>query len=164
MKLVFQEVETLANSHGMFEYYIFVIYVSRISKLVLFVPINEQISTSISKIKDLFNNVDLLTLFKCYGNTCEWKSVVEIHVMLFKQRKLLFKQRYQTDPKFSSFDIFSICSCQDIPLNHKNPIGFLIRCQLLLMRVGFKEGISSNKRVLNKEVNFVPYRQANQYI
>ena len=70
MKLVFQEVETLANSHGMFEYYIFVTYVSRISKLVLFVPINEQISTSISKIKDLFNNVVLVTLFKYYRNTC----------------------------------------------------------------------------------------------
>ena len=115
MKLVFQEVETLANSHGMFEYYIFITYVSRISKLVLFVPINEQISTSISKIKDLFNNVVLVTLFKCYGNMCGWKSVIEIHVMLFKQWKLLFKQRYQTDPKFSSFDIFLYVAAKIFP-------------------------------------------------
>ena len=28
------------------------------------------------------------------------KNVVEIRVVLFKQQKLLFKQRYQTDPVF----------------------------------------------------------------
>ena len=28
------------------------------------------------------------------------KNVVEIRVLLFKQQKLLFKQRYQTDPVF----------------------------------------------------------------
>ena len=139
MKLVFQEVETLANSHGMFEYYIFVIYVSRISKLVLFVPINEQISTSISKIKDLFNNVDLLTLFKCYGNTCGWKSVVEIHVMLFKQRKLLFKQRYQTDPKFSSFDIFLSVAAKIFPSITKTPLVSLLDVNCCLWELDSKK-------------------------
>ena len=33
----------------------------------------------------------LVMLFKCYENKCGWKSVVEIHVILFKQWKLLFK-------------------------------------------------------------------------
>ena len=27
-------------------------------------------------------------LFKCCGNTCVWKSVMEIHIVIFKQRKL----------------------------------------------------------------------------
>ena len=49
----------------------------------------------------LFGNVILVILFKCCGNTCWWKkNVVEIRVVLFKQQKLLFKQRYQTDPVF----------------------------------------------------------------
>ena len=30
---------------------------------------------------------------------CEWKNVIEILIMLFKQRKLLFKQHNQTPPK-----------------------------------------------------------------
>ena len=139
MKLVFQEVETLANSHGMFEYYIFVTYVSKISKLVLFVPINEQISTSISKIKDLFNNVVLVTLFKYYRNTCGWKSVVEIRVMLFKQRKLLFKQRYQTDPKFSSFDIFLSVAAKIFPSITKIPLVSLSNVNCCLWELDSKK-------------------------
>ena len=43
-------------------------------------------------IKERFGNV-VLVFFR---NTCGWKSVVEIHVVLFKQRKLLFKYSYQT--------------------------------------------------------------------
>ena len=30
----------------------------------------------------LFGNVVLVTLFKCYGNTCGWKNVIEIYVVL----------------------------------------------------------------------------------
>ena len=30
----------------------------------------------------LFGNVVLLKLFKCYGNTCGWKNVMEIYVVL----------------------------------------------------------------------------------
>ena len=60
-----------------------------------------------SKFRGCFGNVVLLTLFKNCRNTCEWKNVVEIRVVLFKQWKLLFKQRYQTDPisitQFSKF-------------------------------------------------------------
>ena len=33
---------------------------------------------------------------------CGWKSVEEIHVVLFKQQKLLFKYPYQTPPIFST--------------------------------------------------------------
>ena len=44
--------------------------------------------------KGPFGNVVLITLFKCCENTYEWKSVVKIRVLLFKQIKLLFKQRY----------------------------------------------------------------------
>ena len=39
-----------------------------------------------------FGNVILVTLFKCCEKTCGWKIVVEIHVVLFKQQKMLFKQ------------------------------------------------------------------------
>ena len=39
---------------------------------------NEKIKTKI------VGNVVLLTLLKFYGNTCEWKSVVEIRIVLFK--------------------------------------------------------------------------------
>ena len=45
-------------------------------------------------IKGRFGNVVLVF----FGNTCEWKSVVKIHVVLFKQRKLLFKYSYQKPP------------------------------------------------------------------
>ena len=31
-----------------------------------------------------FSNIVLVTLFKFFGNTCGWKSVVKIHVVLFK--------------------------------------------------------------------------------
>ena len=47
----------------------------------------------------LFSNVVLITLFKCCENICGWKSIMEIPVVLFKQRKLLFKQYNQTSPK-----------------------------------------------------------------
>ena len=40
----------------------------------------------------LFGKILLVTLFKYCGNTGRLKSVVEIRVVLFKQRKLLFKQ------------------------------------------------------------------------
>ena len=56
--------------------------------------------------KGSFGNVILVTLFKCCENTYGRKSIVEIRIVLFKQRKLLFKQhkqtptKYQTDPKF----------------------------------------------------------------
>ena len=49
--------------------------------------------------KGLFGKRFLIMLFKCFENTCGGKSVVEICVIVFKQRKLLFKQQYQTDPK-----------------------------------------------------------------
>ena len=52
------------------------------------------------EVKGMFANVVLVTLFKCCVNMCRWKSVVEIRVVLFKQRKLLFKQRYQIDPNY----------------------------------------------------------------
>ena len=42
-------------------------------------------------IKGSFGNVVLVMLFKYCRNTRGWKSVVEISVVLFKQRKLLFK-------------------------------------------------------------------------
>ena len=45
-------------------------------------------------IKGRFGNVVLVF----FGNTCGWKSVVKIHVVLFKQRKLLFKYSYQKPP------------------------------------------------------------------
>ena len=47
------------------------------------------------KIEGPFGNVILVTLFKCCENTCGGKTVVEIHIVLFKQKKLLYKQRYQ---------------------------------------------------------------------
>ena len=37
------------------------------------------------KKKDLFGNVILITLFKYCGNTCRWKSIVKISIVLFKQ-------------------------------------------------------------------------------
>ena len=48
--------------------------------------------------KGTFGNVVLIMLFKCCENTCGWKSIVKISVVLFKQRKLLFKQHNQTSP------------------------------------------------------------------
>ena len=48
--------------------------------------------------KKIVGNIVLLTLLKFYENTCGWKGIVEIRVVLFKQRKLLFKQHNQTDP------------------------------------------------------------------
>ena len=42
----------------------------------------------------MFGKVVLVTLFKCCENTCGWKNIVKICIVLFKQRKLLFKQRY----------------------------------------------------------------------
>ena len=48
--------------------------------------------------KGTFGNVVLVMLFKCCENTRGWKRVVEISVVLFKQRKLLFKQHNQTSP------------------------------------------------------------------
>ena len=47
----------------------------------------------------MFDNVILVMFLKYYKNTCGWKSVIEMHIVLFKQRKLLFKQRYQPDLK-----------------------------------------------------------------
>ena len=44
----------------------------------------------------MFGNVVLVTLFKYCENTCGWKSIVKIRIVLFKQRKLLFKQCYLT--------------------------------------------------------------------
>ena len=41
----------------------------------------------------------ILVMFKCYKNTCKRKSSMKICVMLFKQRKLLFKEHNQTCPK-----------------------------------------------------------------
>ena len=45
-----------------------------------------------------FGNIVLVTLFKCCGNMCGYKCVMEIHIVLFKQRKLLFKQHNQIAP------------------------------------------------------------------
>ena len=45
-------------------------------------------------IKGRFGNVVLVF----FGNTCGWKSVVKIHVVLFKQWKLLFKYSYPKPP------------------------------------------------------------------
>ena len=45
------------------------------------------------KIEGPFDNVILVILFKCCENTCGWKTVVEIRVVLFKQR-------YQTALEF----------------------------------------------------------------
>lgn len=55
--------------------------------------------------KSPFGNVVLVTLFKCCENMCKGKSVVgksivEICVVLFKQRKLSFKQDNLTGPKY----------------------------------------------------------------
>ena len=37
-----------------------------------------------SVIKGLFSNIILVTLFKYCENICEWKSVMEIGIVLFK--------------------------------------------------------------------------------
>ena len=64
-------------------------------------PITSFIRYSvISDSKGSFGNIVLVTLFKYCGNTYEWKSIVEILVVLSKQWKLLFKQYNQTDPRF----------------------------------------------------------------
>lgn len=38
---------------------------------------------NVVKIKDLFGNVVQLSLFKYCENTCEWKSVLKIRIVLF---------------------------------------------------------------------------------
>ena len=40
------------------------------------------VNHSSGEMKSSFGNVILVTLFKCCGNTCEWKSVVKICVVL----------------------------------------------------------------------------------
>ena len=62
----------------------------------------------LSEINSPFGNVVLVMLFKCYGNICKWKSVVEKRVVLYKQWKLLFKKHNQTDPKSLFGFTFSI--------------------------------------------------------
>ena len=64
--------------------------------------------TTFSLFQDLFSNAILVMLFKCCENIYRWKSVIEIHIGLFKQWKL-FKQRYQTAPNFQNIP-FSVCS------------------------------------------------------
>ena len=63
------------------------------------VPLSLSLSLSLSWWRiDLgpFGKRFLVTLFKYCENTCGWKSVMEIRVVVFKQQKQLFKQQYQT--------------------------------------------------------------------
>ena len=46
---------------------------------------------SAREIKGLFGNVNLVILFVFFLNTCEWKKCVKIHIILFKNWKLLPK-------------------------------------------------------------------------
>ena len=66
---------------------------------------NKEHGSSITLLKTTyfqqFGKRFLVTLFKCCENTCGLKNVVKICVMVFKYRKLLFKQQYQTPPILS---------------------------------------------------------------
>ena len=53
---------------------------------------------TIVKIKGLFGKGFLVSLFKYCENTCGLKSIMKIHVVVFKHLKPLFKQQYRTPP------------------------------------------------------------------